>query len=87
MGDDAKRTVLARRATFIAAALATAVATTDCKPRPCLSVKKPVEDDETTQPRACLSQPVVCLSPPPMVRDGGTDASDPPIGPPSPPKG
>lgn len=89
MGDDARRTILSRRARFVAAAMiTTAVAATDCKPRPCLDIVKPLdEDDAAISPRVCLSQPMVCLSPVPRIEDAGGGGPDPggPIGPPLPP--
>jgi hypothetical protein len=57
LSGDAKRIILARRARFLAAALAGAagVAVTDCKPQPCLDI-----DDRPADARAqpCLSQPM-----------------------------
>jgi len=81
MGDeDAKRIILARRARFVAAALAglnlaMCGGKSETDPQPCLSV---VSDDDGGNPQPCLSPP----GPGPVdaavdVGDAGTDADDP----------
>ena len=76
MSDDAKKTILARRAKFIAAAVATvgiACSKTQSSPEPCLSV---------TAERDAGAVPMPCLSPMPADRidasrtdvDAGPDA-------------
>jgi hypothetical protein len=88
MDDDAKRTILARRARFVAAALSgVAVAGCDrCNPLVCL--EPPLATDggatttTTTRPTACL-KPVVCLAAT-VEPTPAPSAEDTTIGPPSP---
>ena len=68
-GDEARKRILARRASFVAAALA-GVSTACGKepsppPQPCLSQVKAVDDAAAPQP--CLEVP-----PPPVATDGGS---------------
>jgi hypothetical protein len=82
MSDRARRTILERRAAFIAAAVASMGAAASCDPRAnaCLSATpdesaKHVTPADVgvpdTSPRVCLTEsPEPCLSPP-MPRDAG----------------
>ena len=77
MSDDAKKTILARRASFMAAAIASvgiACGKTQSSPEPCLSVSVPMNyDQDAEQPQP---PPRPCLSPVrPDVVDAGPDDS------------
>jgi hypothetical protein len=76
--ESAKKTILSRRARFVAAAMmgAGAASCSTCTPEPCLSAA-PITD---TAPVPCLSAaPSVCLSPTAMPSDtGATTGRDPP---------
>lgn len=88
MSDDAKRTILARRARFIAAAVASVGMACGKEkatpPQPCLEVA--MEPDAGPTPAPCLSvaiptpdaatPPRACLSAP-IRRDAGTKKCDP----------
>jgi hypothetical protein len=81
--DESRRIILARRARFIAAALASAGITAascnksnvEANPQPCLSVA-PVNNDAAPPPHEAPPEqvpPQVCLSPlPPSPEDAGT---------------
>ena len=66
MSDDAKKLVLARRARFVAAALAgmTIACGKEKAPHPCLDVP-PAEDASAPTPQVCLSAAPQGWSPPP----------------------
>ena len=69
MSSDAKNKILARRARFVAAALAgiSLGCGKDRKPEPCLSITAPRTDAEGVPPTVCLSAPI-------PLRDAGSDA-------------
>jgi hypothetical protein len=83
--------ILARRARYVAAALASlagAQSCDSCEPKACLSIAEPAPDGGTT-PRVCLTvappEPRVCLSPIPNPPDAGSDAGAPEAGASAPP--
>lgn len=94
MSDDARKVILARRARFVAAALAGAALGSACakdravEPAQCLS--PPHQEDGGPPPIPCLSPPPqVCLEPPPQVclspvpppdDSSGGDYAEPPPG-------
>lgn len=94
--DSAKKTILSRRARFVAAAMmgAGAAGCSSCTPEPCLSAT-PIT---APPPTPCLSvSPLPCLAPPAMppdagdstggqAPDAGTDAGARPPPPPPPPR-
>lgn len=76
--DDTRRAILARRAQFVAAAIAGLVASgcerkkDDVSPATCLSVVAPRDGGSAeTPPADAEPRPQVCLSPMPPPRDGG----------------
>jgi len=72
--DEARAFILARRAKFVAAALASAgLASTACDsigPQPCLSPVAP-------PPPSATAPPMVCLTPMMQPRDAGSSAAKP----------
>jgi hypothetical protein len=99
--DDAKRLILARRARFVAAALAGVAvacggATDEGDPQPCLSIRPTDGGIDSAKPQPCLEPsvdedagPQPCLSPlPPDAGDAGdADAGPQPCLSPLPPDG
>ncbi len=82
--DDAKRIVLARRARFLAAAMAGVAAGSCDRPRACLEPPM-VTSTAPTAPTVCLSPPVT-PRPDAGIEDASTaTADDAMIGPPAPP--
>lgn len=73
MSDDAKKTILARRAKFIAAAVASVGVA--CRAEPCLSVMPPSDAAQGSTPQAdAAPDPVACLAyvaPNPQPDDAG----------------
>lgn len=86
MDDQAKRIVLARRARFIAAAMAGVAAASCDRPRACLEPPMATAT-ATTSPAACLKPPHV--APPDAGVDNastkGAGSEDATVGPPAPP--
>jgi hypothetical protein len=76
MSDDAKKLVLARRARFVAAALAgmTIGCGKENAPHPCLDVP-PGEDANALVPQVCLTAPVPSPPPPDASSDASSDAA------------
>jgi hypothetical protein len=78
--EEAKKTILARRATFVAAALAGVGAGTACDSRPFACLEPPIATGATTSDAASTTPstpPMPCLAyvPPPAVPDAGADAA------------
>jgi hypothetical protein len=86
VSDDARQKILARRARFVAAALAglTSTGCDETSPEPCLSpVATGVDAGTTASTRASVERPPgpsVCLSPMPPPEDAGSDAGPPDAG-------
>jgi hypothetical protein len=90
VNDDAKRKILARRARFVAAAIAGAGISISCgKSQPCLSVTHIPDPDAAPAPQPCLSEPeppapsstqqaapMPCLEVAPPPRDAGATKKD-----------
>lgn len=85
MSDESRKKILARRASFVAAALASVACGKDAaeRPEPCLSVPYNYGHDGSTPPQPCLSVPVAdprltldASSAAPSPTDGGTVIPD-----------